>query len=420
MLTELYGARVLLLQGPMSPFFRWLADALAANGSDVLKVNLNVADEIFFGSSRPRVSFRGTFEEWPAYLREVVAERRIEHIVLFGDCRPYHEQACEVASELGVEVWVFEEGYLRPDFVTLERGGVNSRSTMPREPAVYLAHAHDEPLRHVPSNTNVFVRSALFAAAYSLLETLLGWRYPHYRHHKDLHSARQLYCWARGGLRRLYYGFTERSLLQRIVGEWDRQYFLVPLQVHDDYQVTRSRFGAVEPFIREVLSSFAAHADPGQRLVFKHHPYDRPYRDYASLIRRLASEHGILSRVLYVHDLHLPTLLKHARGTVVINSTAGLSSIHHHTPTKCLGRAVYDLPGLTFQGPLDEFWTAEARVDAALHRGFRAWLMEQNQLPGSFHARPAFCSDAPRLPAASCGALGPLVAGRELPSDPSE
>ena len=76
-----------------------------------------------------------------------------------------------------------------------------------------------------------------------------------------------------------------------------------------------------------------------------------------------------------------------ARGTIVINSTVGLSSLTHGTPVKCLGRAVYDLPGLTHQGSLAEFFTAPAPVDRSLYKRFRQWLLQQNQLNGSVWSR---------------------------------
>jgi capsule polysaccharide modification protein KpsS len=132
-----------------------------------------------------------------------------------------------------------------------------------------------------------------------------------------------------------------------------------------------------------VVSSFAAHASPSARLVLKQHPMDRPYRDYTRLVAELRERFGLGERLLYLDVIRLPPALRHASGTVVINSTLGLSSIHHGTPVKCLGRAVYDMPGLTFQGPLDDFWRGPGRVDAALYERFRYWLRATNQLNGS-------------------------------------
>jgi capsule polysaccharide modification protein KpsS len=148
-----------------------------------------------------------------------------------------------------------------------------------------------------------------------------------------------------------------------------------------------SRFTSVEEFIEEVVRSFAEHADPDHTLVLKHHPMDRAYKDYAGLIDSLAARHGLRDRVIYLHDQHLPTLLRHALGAVMINSTVGLQAISYGTPVKVLGDAIYDMPGLTHQGTLAHFWRAPGAVDEELYRGFRSYLLYTNQANGSFAQR---------------------------------
>jgi capsule polysaccharide modification protein KpsS len=143
----------------------------------------------------------------------------------------------------------------------------------------------------------------------------------------------------------------------------------------------------MEEFIDAVVGAFARHAPPDTLLVLKHHPHDRAYRDYGRYLATLSGRLGCAERVVYVHDLHLPTLLKHARGTVTMNSTVGLSSLYHRTPVKVLGSAVYDLPGLTCQRPLAEFLVAPGEVDGDLYQCFCRYLIETNQINGSFNRR---------------------------------
>ena len=48
--------RVLLLQGPIGPFFRRLARFLEQHGTDVFKINFNAGDALFYtAAARPRV-----------------------------------------------------------------------------------------------------------------------------------------------------------------------------------------------------------------------------------------------------------------------------------------------------------------------------------------------------------------------------
>jgi capsule polysaccharide modification protein KpsS len=381
---DLKGKRVLLLQGPNGPFFRRLYDELRSRGAEVEKVCLSAAEQLYF-LGRETLKYRGTWEEWPAFLRDLAAERRFDVCFLFGDCRPYHAVAIPILKELGVKVLVFEDGYLRPHYITVEQGGVNSRS-----PLRHNAPRLDEEPRLLPPPepvSNAFGWSVLHTIINSLAVTLGRPLYPHYVHHRDVNTLRQALLWGRSGLRFAYFKLVERSAMERIQREWAGRYFLVGLQVFNDSQIQRSRFRDVGDFVTEIVRSFARHAPADTFLVFKHHPADRAYRNYASLIRRQSVIHGVEGRVRYIHDQHLPTLLKGARGTVVINSTVGWSSLHHGTPVHTSEETVYGYFGLTAPGSLDEFWQEQPKVDTARVARAEAWLRLHNQANGSVWTR---------------------------------
>jgi capsule polysaccharide modification protein KpsS len=383
--ASLAGRQLLLLQGPAGPFFARVARQLRAAGAQVTKVNFNGGEDFYYRGPEV-VKFRRPLEEWPDFFAQLVRERAIDGVVLFGDCRPVHRAAIERARELSVDVFVFEEGYLRPDFVTLEKGGVNGHSNIPRDPrhfdGVQLApEPPRQPIRHA------FIKSALHTICYASATALARERYPHYRHHRDIRPAPQARLWFRGTLRRLAHTLRDRELAKRLEGSAMPPYFFVPLQVHLDSQLSHSPYTTVNQFIREVVAVFAEHAPTDHALLLKLHPMDRPYSDYSTDIEALRLEYGLGERLLYADVINLPAALRGARGTVVINSTVGLSSLTHGTPVKCLGRAVYDLPGLTHQGSLAEFFSAPAPVDRALYKRFRQWLLEQNQLNGSVWSR---------------------------------
>jgi len=193
--------------------------------------------------------------------------------------------------------------------------------------------------------------------------------------------------WIRSGFRKVRYQHAEKNVLDKIIAEYDDNYFVCPLQVHCDMQVVvHSKFNSIEHFIGEVLTSFARHAAPNKAIVFKHHPMDRAYTNYSILFENLIGELGLQGRVFYVQDVCLPSLLHSAEGTVVINSTVGMSSLFHGTPVKTMGKAIYDLPGLTAQRSLESFWHRPGRVDRGLFAAYRQYLVETNQLNGSFVA----------------------------------
>lgn len=375
---------VLLLQGPLGRFFSRLASELKAEGHTVFKINFNGGDEVCY-DHEGAYAFCDGLSAWSDYLQDFIQRHGVDRIFLFGDCRPYHRVALKVAQTLNVAVFVFEEGYLRPDYVTLERGGVNGNSQVARDAEFYASYSASrvrDP-RPVPGG---FRAVAFEAIRYYLGAWAKARKYPLYTHHRSLSVPGESLRWVVSGIKKRLYRIGDERLLRRLRGEWRGKYYLVPLQVHCDAQISHhSPYTYVEEFIADVIGSFAEHAPPDTLLIIKHHPLDRAYRNYRPLIDLLSARHMVRHRVRYLHEGHLPSLLRFARGTVTINSTVGLSSIHHRTPVKVMGEAIYDMPGLTSQVPLHEFWSDPGSVNRSLFLRFRKFLLENVLGHGSFY-----------------------------------
>ncbi len=390
--------RVLLLQGPGGSFFRRLAVFLRDAGCEVTKVNFNAGDALFYRLDNA-LAYRGKLENWQAWLEDLLRERRIEALVLFGDCRHYHRLAIAKARALGVDVLVFEEGYLRPGFVTFEAGGVNANSTIPalfnetRPDKTPLLPAKSEPVRMPPFNEvdriADFTAMGLQAAAYAIATKVGRHRFPDYRHHKSVRLIHELHCWLRSGWRKTVYRLENEPRRYLLTRSISKQFFVAPLQVFNDSQLTHhSSFRDQNDFIETLMRSFSKHAAVTVHLVFKHHPMDRGHRHYGAHIRRLSRELGLQGRVHYIHDMRLPVLFRHTRGVLTVNSTAGLSALYHGAPVICLGRSLYDLPGLTHQGGLDKFWRSPQAPQASEVLRLRAMLRDRALVPGSFYRGP--------------------------------
>ncbi len=165
------------------------------------------------------------------------------------------------------------------------------------------------------------------------------------------------------------------------------QFFLVALQVHNDSQIRRhSPWQRIEAFIEWAMFSFAQHAPEGSVLVIKHHPMDRGHTCYGPAIRACAQRLRVASRVIYLHDAHLPTLLPRCSGLVTINSTAGLQALSHGVPVVALGRCFYAKDGITYQGCLDDFWRSPGTVDRETFTRFRQYVIRASQVNSSFYA----------------------------------
>lgn len=380
----LAGKRYLLLQGPMGPFFSDLARWLESKGREATNVVFNGGDR-FYCRERPVLHYSGTPAQFAHWLKEVWQTYPFDTIVCFGDCRPLHQAARQWAHAKGLRFLAFEEGYLRPHFITLEEGGVNAYSSLPRDPDFYR-HLPDMPPRIVhPLKPSTRLRY-WHASWYYLIAWYHRRSYPNYKHHKSFSPWYEMRCWMRAWRRKHWYAFKERHVLTRLQTQLDNRFYLAILQVYNDSQIRHhSPYDDVRDYINDVMYSFATKAPAAKFLVFKHHPMDRGHRLYGPLIKQLSLKYGVQNRVLYVHDLPMPEMLKHAKAVVTINSTAGLSALIHHKSLKVMGNALYDIKGLTYQGHLHQFWTAEFKPDVKLLNQFRGYLLETTQINAVFY-----------------------------------
>lgn len=384
---DIQDKNILLLQGPMGSFFKRFDTSLRAKGAKTFKICFNMGDQ-FFSHKDNIISYRNTPEEWPSYIESFLLKNRIDKIFLFGDCRYYQRVARRIAYKYKIDIFVFEEGYLRPHYITLEKFGVNGFSTLPREAVFYRELPEievPEPKHARQSKTKMVVSAALYYA----LSNLFHFKYPYYEHHREFSAIKELFHGVRGIYRKGLYAWTERHCLSKITGELSKKYYFVPLQTHNDFQILQhSHYRSIEKFIIEVLESFSRHAPIETYLLFKHHPVDRGRKNYRHFIAEQAALLGIEDRVLVVHDVYLPSCLKHTIGTVTINSTVGLSSISYGIPTITLGDAIYDMKGLTNKGvSLRKFWHNHKKPDMFLYQKFRQYLIAHTQLNGSFYGR---------------------------------
>lgn len=377
---------MLFLQGPMGFFFRKLRKCLRDAGAETWQVCFNGGDA-FFSSRDHRIFYRGSPEAWRFELRNLLENLSIDTLVLFGDCRFYNQVSIEEAKAMGVEAVVFEEGYVRPHYLTVEKGGVNDFSPLSREADFYRKMP---PLLADPASVAVnhaFGKMAFQAIIYFSAMGLGTWRFPKYQHHRDTSICKEMGYGLCNMVRKNIYRILEKGVDERLQGEWRQGYFFVPLQTESDAQLrVHSSFFCTEAFIVEVITSFARNAPEASRLIFKHHPMDRGVSNYSGMIRKLSEALGVGERVHYYHDIHLPTALKYSLGTVTINSTVGISSLVHNIPTLVLGQAIYDIEGLTCKGmALDRFWIEAEKPDTKLFRAFRRYLLCTTQVSGSFY-----------------------------------
>lgn len=382
--TLLNGKKYLLLQGPMGPFFSDLTDWLISQDREAINVVFNGGDYFYNRKNKPLI-YTQTPNEFPSWLKQTWEQYPFDTLVCFGDCRPLHQAASAWAKSKKIRFLAFEEGYLRPHFITLEKQGVNGFSTLPRDPKFYRNYtpSAEQDIKHfVPS----IAKRNIHATWYYLMGSLHKKRFPNYKHHKSFSPVYEARCWIRAWYRKKWYGLLQRNQLNYLSTALDNKYFLGILQVYNDSQIkNHSAYEDIRDYINEVMYSFSKNACPGDYLVFKHHPMDRGHRLYRPLIKRLAVKYRLKDRVIYIHDLPMPKLLTHAKGVITINSTAGISALIHNKPLKVMGKAIYDMKGLTYQRSLASFWQKHHKPDMLLLNKFRSYLLQHTQINTIFY-----------------------------------
>ncbi|MCS2609166.1 capsule biosynthesis protein [Halomonas dongshanensis] len=379
----------LFLQGVCSPFYPRLARSLTDAGHRVVKVNFNAGDIAYSqGTGAQQHLFRAPLNELPGYLNTLWQRYGITDQVLFGDRRPVHRAAIEGANDAGVRTHVFEEGYFRPFWITLERDGVNGHSLLPRDPSWFYAtgKALPEPPKPKRFRSSFKVR-ALHDIGYHVAGLANPLVAPRYRNHAGITAPMEYAGYLKRFTLLKHWKKRDKARIDALIAQ-SKPYFLLPLQLNTDAQIRdHSPYANMEEVMDHVLGSFALHAPSDALLCIKNHPLDMGLVNYPGIIQRLSDFYGLEGRIVYLESGDLNALLKHATGTVTVNSTVGLVALEQGCPTFALSDPIYQLAGLTYQGALEEFWFQPPPPSRELFGYFHKTVMHATQVNGGFYCQ---------------------------------
>lgn len=373
----LAGRRFLIVTAPFGPFSRQMAKTLRRRGAEVTRMIFNAGDA-FDWKDPSAIRFTQSVREWSRRVQRL--GDNFTDLIVFGEAGPYNQAVLNQAEQMPARVWVLENGYFRPDWITVERNGVNARSQLPRHARGYGAPI-DPPAPHRPAG-RVLPHHVVNISLYHTVQILGRLLYPRYSRPYAQSALAQCF----GHIRR----FIALALTG---GDVDVEaladrgpFFIVCLQREGDVQLLRySSYPDNTAFLAAVMESFSRHAPEEARLVVKNHPLDPGLLDQSEITRCLAAEYGIQERVDYIDGGNLARLCRASSGMVVNNSSAALSALGFATPVKVMGQAFFDFEGLTDQQPLERFWFTPKAPDPELFTRFRSHVLERSQVNGSFH-----------------------------------
>jgi capsular polysaccharide export protein len=265
---------------------------------------------------------------------------------------------------------------------------VNGYSRLNRDRDWFIEQARDLPAEPMlPPVTSSFRRRLRDSARHYIAVHLKALTFPHYRTHRSDAPLLEALGWG------WKYLFRKRNarLANRVIEQLeDKSFFLLPLQLSGDYQIrNHSPFPDMPAAVAYVMESFAGNAPKDAHLLFKAHPLDCSFINWGGFIRRRAKRLGIDDRVHFVDGGDLEDLADLARGMICVNSTSGTLALAANTPVCTLGEAIYNVPGLTFQGHVDEFWTNPAPPEPGLYRAFRRVLVDRCLVRGGLASESA-------------------------------
>lgn len=379
----------LFLQGPHGPFFNRLGKMLRAAGAEVWRVGFNAGDRAFWFHPATYIPFRGKRAEWENTFTALIAEKSITDIVVYGDTREIHATAIAKAREMGLTVHVFEEGYMRPYWVTYERGGANGHSrlmdmSVDKMRTVLAQTDMDTPVP--PARWGDMRQHVFYGALYHWFVMFRNGDYRNFRAHRALPVTKEFQLYVKRLLLMPIQAIERRTATWRI-SNGGFPYHLALLQLeHDSSFQMHSPFATMTDFLEVVIKGFAAGAPRHHHLVFKAHPLEDGRVPLRRDIKRIAREHGVTARVHYVRGGKLAQLLNDARSAVTVNSTAAQQVLWRGIPLKVFGDAVYDKPEFVSTQPLPDFFAQSTRPDRRAYQDYRQYLLETSQVTGGFYS----------------------------------
>lgn len=358
--------KVLMLQGPVGYFFKRLSNFLKTfYKTEVLKINFCGGDKLFFPDG---YTFNGTKKDYENFLKKTLKD--YDCIMLFGEHREHHVIAKQIAKELNKKIYVFEEGYIRPNYITLEEGGVNANSNLLK---IKNFKTNKENAFYLNNNKPSQLKIAFILYIYNFMNFCLSFEFSNYKHHRNFGILEAL-KFSKAWIRRRLFKKEDKKILKEL---YKKEFFFVPLQVSTDSQILcNSSYRKMEEFIKYIIDS-----SNEKIILFKDHPLEIE-EDYKKILKKYKKEN-----IYFIRTGDINQIINHSKGVININSTVGLSALFHYKPVFCLGKSFYTNKDLATNKNISDFLenTEKYNPNKDKVNEFKNYIIKETQIKGSFY-----------------------------------
>lgn len=372
------------LQGPIGPFFSMLSRELKLLGHGAFSINFWGGDYIYNPNG---INYTGTPEDWSKFFSSFCIKNKITDIILFGDRRIYHEKAIEAVCQLNsqTKVWVLEEGYFRPHWVTVDKYGANFRSSINTTDLFNTKdfYGQEDKVQHIKP----WIKESLVDIGKYYLAGLISKPiyFSNFRYHRLQHPLIEMAGWISKWIA-THTNLKDDEMKVLKASSKLQNHFVLALQLETDSQIRMySPFKSMNEVMRKVMSSFKNHAPAGTNLIVKSHPFDEKWISREKEFLRLAKEFDIEDRVAFIDTCNVSSFLDNSLGLVTTNSSLSLFALENNIPVLALGKAFWDIKGITNQKDINEFWSNPERPDMALFGRLKSEIMK-TQINGNFYS----------------------------------
>ncbi|GGK58283.1 capsule biosynthesis protein [Amphritea balenae] len=377
----------LLLQGPPSSFSKLLGQELKKRGAKCYRINLCLGDW-FYWNGKDTTNYMGSLADWPSFLNQFIKQHQVTDILYYADRFPYHREAIKVAGDNNINAITYENGYLRPHWITLEHNGMSRLSHFPSDPEYILSEGKKYPMPVAEKNLgHPFWKEAFHEVFFNLTNFFDLLFFRKYQSDKVYNPLFEYLHY----IPRLFRESKNNLIAEQITEQLYKEnsgFFIFPLQMQNDYQLREnSPFDHQSEAIAMAIKAFSISAPTGHKLLFKIHPLDNGIEEWSKIISTLAQQSGIEDKVLFIDGGNLNKIIKRCNGIITINSTVGVHGVLKEIPVINLGYAMYDIPGLTSQQNLNDFFINPEKPDPELIDSFVRLAAVSIQVQGSFYSK---------------------------------